>query len=326
MATTERLSEETALPLVIRSSDGERDLERWVGERRTWIGHQLLSAGALLFRGFDVASPETFNRVVMAVSGSPLEYRERSSPRSAVMGNIYSSTDYPPEYPIFLHNESSYAASWALNLLFYCHVAPVEGGETPVADTSRILGRLDPVLKRPFLERGVMYVRNFHDGVGLSWSTVFQTEDRGIVEDYCRRGGIAFEWLPENGLRTRHVRPAVARHPRLGTDVWFNHATFFNVSTLDPDIRDMLLSTFREDGLPNNTYYGDGTPIEPTVLDELRGQYTSASVKFRWEQGDVLLVDNMLTAHGRSPYRGPRQILVAMTEQVSRESLLSHAG
>jgi hypothetical protein len=119
--------------------------------------------------------------------------------------------------------------------------------------------------------------------------------------------------------RTRADAPAWKEESNYGNDRAFERSDV-------PEDRDILLSSFSEDELPNNTYYGDGTPIEPAVLDELRGQYTSASVKFRWEHGDVLLVDNMLTAHGRSPYRGPRQILVVMAEEVSCESLLSRAG
>jgi hypothetical protein len=30
--------------------------------------------------------------------------------------------------------------------------------------------------------------------------------------------------------------------------------------------------------------------------------------------GDILMVDNMLVAHGREPFSGPRKILVAMAE------------
>ena len=69
-----------------------------------------------------------------------------------------------------------------------------------------------------------------------------------------------------------------------------------------------------EENLPNNTYYGDGTAIEPHVLDELRAAYEAETVEFAWQRGDVLLLDNMLTAHGRAPFSPPRQIVVSMAE------------
>jgi alpha-ketoglutarate-dependent taurine dioxygenase len=172
-----------------------------------------------------------------------------------------------------------------------------------------------------FVEKQWMYVRNFGDGLGLPWQSVFQTTDRAVVEQHCRRAGIEVEWKSEDRLRTRAVRPAVARHPRTGELVWFNHATFFHVSTLEPSVRDEMLRQFEEEDLPTNTYYGDGSPIEPSVLDELREAYRQEEIAFPWEEGDVLMVDNMLVAHGRAPYDGARKILVGMTQPLSREEV-----
>src|SRR5215469_3745238 len=222
-----------AAPLTVHPPAGAEPVE-WAREHRASIEAALLSAGVLLFRGFGVDNAEAFNRFVEAVSEAPLEYRERSSPRSQVEGNVYTSTDYPPEFPIFLHNESSYSSAWPLKLFFACQTPAATGGETPISETRHILAELDPAIRKRFVERGVMYVRNFGPGLGLPWSTVFGTDDPAAVEAYCRNAGMRCEWLGGERLRTRHVRPAVATHPRLGQEVWFNHATFFHVSTLDP--------------------------------------------------------------------------------------------
>jgi alpha-ketoglutarate-dependent taurine dioxygenase len=113
----------------------------------------------------------------------------------------------------------------------------------------------------------------------------------------------------------------VSRHPRTGELVWFNHATFFHVSTLEPTLRDSMLAEFPEGELPANTYYGDGSPIEPEVLDHLRAAYHAETVSFPWQAGDLLLLDNMLVAHGRAPYAGPRQILVGMAEPTAEDQV-----
>jgi alpha-ketoglutarate-dependent taurine dioxygenase len=166
-----------------------------------------------------------------------------------------------------------------------------------------------------------MYVRNFGDGLSLPWQTVFQTTDKSAVELYCRRAGIEFEWKPGDRLRTRQVRPVVATHPRTGETVWFNHATFFHVTTLDPRMRDALTAEFGDEDLPNNTFYGDGSGIEPQVLDELRDAYQKEMISFSWKKGDLILLDNMLTAHARAPFVGPRKILFAMAEPFTRQDI-----
>jgi alpha-ketoglutarate-dependent taurine dioxygenase len=49
--------------------------------------------------------------------------------------------------------------------------------------------------------------------------------------------------------------------------------------------------------------------------------YREAAVCFAWQKGDLLMVDNMLVAHGRAPFTGPRRILVAMAEKIEAGSL-----
>jgi alpha-ketoglutarate-dependent taurine dioxygenase len=166
-----------------------------------------------------------------------------------------------------------------------------------------------------------MYVRNFGDGFGLAWQDVFQTADKQAVERHCRAKGIETEWKEGDRLRTRAVRRALARHPKTGELVWFNHATFFHLSTLEPTVRQALLEEFEESELPTNTYYGDGSAIDPEVLEQLRAAYDAEIVRFPWQEGDLLMLDNMLVAHGRAPFSGPRQILVGMAEPVSEDQV-----
>ena len=288
------------------------DLATWAREQSAWIESRLATYGGILFRGFQIASAAQLDRVVAAVAGEPLVYRERSSPRQQVSGNVYTSTEHPPDQAIFLHNENSYQHVWPQRVFFGCVRPADSGGRTPLADTRRVYAQIDPAVRQRFIDRQVLYVRNFGDGLGLPWQVVFQTDDRSAVEAYCGTAGIEWTWRDGNRLRTRQVRPAVVRHPRTGEMAWFNHATFFHVSTLDASIRDALLSQFGEEDLPSNTYYGDGRPIEPAVLDVLRAAYAESTRTFPWQTGDLLLLDNILMAHGREPFSGARSILVGL--------------
>jgi alpha-ketoglutarate-dependent taurine dioxygenase len=268
----------------------------------------------VLFRGFSVRSIPDFEAFVRLVTPELLDYTFGSTPRSHLQSRIYTSTEYPAHQHIPLHNEQSYTLEWPLKIWFHCAQAAPEGGSTPLADSREVLRRIPAAIRERFTAKRVMYVRNYGNGLDVPWQKVFGTSDRAEVERFCRQAGIACEWKPDGELRTRQVCQAVATHPRTGEAVWFNQAHLFHVSNLDPAAREALLAVFAEEDLPRNALYGDGSPIEPEALEAIRGAYAQASVEFAWREGDVLLVDNMLVAHGRAPFRGPRKVLVAMAE------------
>lgn len=315
------LAPEQTLPLVIRPTVANPDLTRtseWLRSHQDQLNVELVKHGAILFRGFRLKTVEDVSAFAAAVSNELLEYSERSSPRSLLSDRVYTSTDYPPSQKIFLHNEHSYSMTFPMKLFFCCLIPAQRGGETPIADVRKVAARISSETRESFAQKKWMYMRNFGDGLGLTWQTAFQTSDEEVVKDYCDAHRIEYEWKADNRLRTRQVRPAFARHPRTGEAVWFNHATFFHVSTLEESMREVLMAEFEDQDLPNNTYYGDGSCIEPQVMDELRAAYEQELVRFSWEQGDIMLIDNMLTAHGRLAYAGQRKVVVAMSEPVTR--------
>ena len=307
------------LPLVVRPNAASLDLVTWAASHRELVQSLLVSNGALLFRGFSIADLSKFERFMMAVSGEPLRYTEQTSPRALLHGNIYTSTDYPPQHRIFLHNESSYSSTWPLKIAFFCATPAAIGGETPIADVRRVRIHIPEPVYRRFSEKGWMLVRNFGTGFGLSWQTAFQTNDPEEVNRHCEARGAQYEWLSQERLRIRQRRSPLARHPATNELLWFNHATFFHISTLEPEVRSQLLAEFREEDLPYNSYYGDGTAIEPDTMDLLRKAYERELVSFAWQKRDILLLDNMTVAHGRAPFSGARRIAVAMAEPYSGE-------
>jgi len=305
------------LPLLIQPNVEGVNLLNWVGNNIELVKSYLYKHGGILFRNFQISDVEEFENLIKTVSGELIEYRDRSSPRSTIHGKIYTSTDHPADQSIFLHSENSYAATYPLKIFFYCVTPARQGGETPIADTRRLYQAIPKEICDRFAQKQVMYVRNFGDGFGLPWETVFQTNNRKEVEAFCRHQGIDFEWREFNKLRTKQIRPAIAKHPHTGDLVWFNHAVFFHISTLEAGIREALLTEFTEEELPHNTYYGDGSPIEADVLDELRAIYRQETIIFPWQTGDILMLDNLLTAHGRKPFAGKRKVVVGMAEPFS---------
>jgi amino acid adenylation domain-containing protein len=309
---TRPLNGNGSLPLLVEPAIAEIDAPAWLACNRTWLDDKVAQHGGLLFRKFTVESAQQFDAFARAACRTLIEYSERSSPRTSIQGRVYTSTEHPSSQDIQLHCEQSYTLQWPLRILFCCLEPPARGGRTPIAGIREVTQSLDPALLDQFARRGVMYIRNYGGGLGLSWQEAFQTPDPESVAQYCRERAIEFEWLDESRLRTRQVRPALRRHPATGDLLWFNHALFFHVSSLEPAIRASILAGIPESDLPQNTYYGDGGPIEAHVLDTIRRAYERSTVSFPWERGDVLMLDNMLVAHGREAFEGPRRIAVAL--------------
>jgi alpha-ketoglutarate-dependent taurine dioxygenase len=314
LVTVSNLEPGESLPLAIRPAIDGVDLAGWVEGNRESVERQLLAHGAILFRGFRVKKPASFQNVIKSLSGELLEYTYRSTPRHQVEGRVYTSTEYPASESIPLHNEMAYTRSWPMKVWFCCLQAARQGGETPIADSRKVLQRIPAGIRKRFAEKRVMYVRNYDEGLDLRWQEVFQTDSRCEVEQYCKDSGIDYEWKANDGLRTRQVCQSLATHPLTKEEVWFNQAHLFHITSLPETVRAGLLANFKQEDLPRNTYYGDGSPIEEGALDEIREAFRQEARVFGWEEGDVLLVDNMLTSHGRNPYQGPRQVIVGMAE------------
>lgn len=316
-----RLPDRPVLPCVIRPAVEGVDLVAWAKSERARVDALLDEHRALLLRGFGIDHVDRFQAFVDATSnGERLEYRDRTTPRTSEGDRIYTATVHPKDQRIHPHNEGTYWIRWAMKLYFCCLRVPASGGETPIVDVRAVFDGIAPEIRAEFMRRRFMLVRNYNDGFGLPWQEVFQTQSKAEVEAFCRANRIEFAWRDGDRLTTRQVRPAVRRHPRTGELVWFNHAAFYHHSTLEPAIRDALVSEFGEDGLPYNTCFGDGAPIAPDVVRHIREAYERERVVFPWQPGDVMLLDNMSVAHAREPYTGERLVIVAMTDAVDEEA------
>ncbi len=308
---TSRLTADESLPLLVTPAAPDEDIMSLdVSELRRLLREN----GALLFRGYGIDSPARFSAFCARISDKLLDYTERSTPRSVVEGQVYTSTDYPADQHIPMHCEMAYSRKWPRIVWFYSHVAATEGGETPLCDARKVYARVPQSIRERFEKDGVMYVRNFRKGIGLPWQEVYGVKTQAELERYCTAHEIDFEWKPDGVLQTRARAQATIRHPETGEAVWFNQAHLFHFTSLPGPTRQALLSAFGEQGMPRNALYGDGTPIEASTIDEIHRVYREVEVAFPWERGDVAMVENMLVSHGRRPFKGERKTLVAMAE------------
>ena len=296
------------------------DVPAWLKDIAAEVEEAVHAHGAVVIRGLPMTEVEHFAAIRNVLMSERTPYREKATPRSELGQDVFSSTDLPPSQPIRMHNENSYTLTFPGLLMFGCLTAPADGGATPTADCRKVLQALPESVVARMREVGWQLLRVYSEHISLDWRTSFATQDPQQVERYCAENLIGFAWRDDGSLRTAQIRPGIIAHPVTGEQTWFNHMLFWNSWALDEDVREALLDEFGPDGLPFGTAFGDGGPPSDAELTAIQAAYDSATVRQSWEPGDVMLVDNILAAHGRDPFRGNRQIVVAMGNPVD----LSH--
>lgn len=320
------------LPLVIEPKKKGQDLETFLGdvrEHQDELKKEILRYGGLLFRNCPIAGIEDFIQLQEALgTGEAINYAGGGAPRLKVKKSVYTSTEAPPALTLFLHNEMSYVRDYPSHIYFYCQVAPQQGGETFIADARKIYEALDPEVRDRMIEKQLKYTSRYYHESRLmdlmnkiqrghkTWIDVFETEDKGEVEEKCKANDFDLKWLGNDWLQLDRTRPATITHPVTGEKVWFCQPHLFDYNPRFLGwLRYIGLKLFycRKDTLVDEVSYADGTPIPREdiyhILDVLQDQ----SIYFPWQEGDVMVLDNVLAMHGRAPFTGKRRILTAMT-------------
>ncbi len=306
----------TNLPTLVKPVNSN-NWQDCIHDIKKLVNETLHETGGFLFRGFNVHGVDDFNCFARSFQKELLSYDYASTPRNELTGGVYTSTEYPAHQVIPLHNEQAYTLNWPLKIWFHCVTASESGGETPIADSRKIYQKISPEIREKLKQHGLLYVRNYGNGLDLTWQKAFGTDNKVEVESFCRDNDIKFLWKDDGELQTKQICQVVAEHPKSKEMVWFNQAHLFHVSNLDESIRETLISIVGIDNLPRNVYYGDGSSIEYETLDHIRTVLDECQIIFPWCEGDIMMLDNMLTAHGRSSFSGERKVIVAMAESHS---------
>ncbi|WP_326632592.1 MULTISPECIES: TauD/TfdA family dioxygenase [unclassified Streptomyces] len=301
-------------PLLRAEATG--DAPGWAAEHRDALRAVVAEHGSVLVRGLGLRDAAGTGAVFSRLATGLMTEKEVFAPRRTYSDGVYSSSKWPPNQPMCMHHELSYTLEFPGMMMFACLSAPTDGGATAVADSPTVLDALPAELTGRFEREGWLLTRSYNDEIGATVAEAFGTDDRGAVESYCHANAITFEWQPDGGLRTRQRRSAVVRHPVTGRRCWFNQIAFLNEWTMAPEVREYLVDVYGADGLPFNTRFGNGDPIAEDVVQLLNSVYEANTAREPWQAGDLMLVDNIRTAHSREPFEGPREVLVAMADPV----------
>ncbi len=339
-------SENEKLPFLVtpeKDEQAKQHLLNWIESNHSMIDEKLTTSGAVLFRGFDIQTPQDFEDVAKSIDDDLKDDYMGTSPRDKKSGFVFSASELPPHYPIMQHCEMSFLPSAPRRLFFYCHIEPEYGGETPICDFRKVYQDLDPKIREEFERKGVKHIRNYSSpnnkstaGFQLkSWLDMFHTTDKSVIEKKCAENDIICQWKENDGLRLINKSSAVKRHPATGEIAWFNHTQVFHVSAAAIEYhkihqRQKRWETFKTCLLleamtwykkltknPNeqsmHVTFGDDSPIPDEYVEHIQDVIWKNMVIHPWKKGDIICIDNFSTSHGRLPYYGPREIMVCWT-------------
>jgi alpha-ketoglutarate-dependent taurine dioxygenase len=323
---------ESRLPLLVEPQKSMKDIQDvalLLKKHNAVLKENLLKYGGLLFRNFPIADEKDFALVIKSLNtGEFINYIGGDSPRKIVTDGIYTSTEAPPWLKIPLHNELSFVKYYPRHIYFYCHVAPVDRGETIIADARKVYQNVDPEIKRIFKDKKIKYVSCYYHKSKLmefinrmqpshkSWLQVFETDKKHHVEKLCRENEFAFKWNQHDWLQISQIRPAIINHPDTQETVWFNQAHLY-------DFNPRLLGFWKYLGAKalycrkhmrlHEVFFADGKPIPRKYLYHILDVLDANTIYYPWQKGDVLVLDNILAMHGRAPFSGKRRVLTALT-------------
>jgi len=286
-------------------------------ENNLGFEEQLQINGAIKFKGVQIDSIETFQHIISAIGTKFLDYIDGTSPRTKMLNNIYSSTEYNKSKKIAMHNELSYSAKWPGKLFFSCLQPADTGGETFLADSREMLRRMNSDIVAEIEERGITYIRNLpsENGMGVSWQKAFETSDRKQLEKYCSSYGIDIEWKNDDSVRLKQNSKGIITHRTSKERVWFNQIDQFHPCQLGEELYKALISIYDvPEEFPTYVRFGDGQPISEVIVKEIIKTSDEITIAPVWQRNELLIVDNELVSHGRNSYTGNRSVIVAMSE------------
>ena len=272
----------------------------------------MLQHGAILFRDFPIDGPEGFESALDAAEFVNMPYVGGAAPREEVtQGRILTANESPPSEPIPFHHEMAQVPSPPAYIFFYCEIPSETGGQTAIVHSNRVYERFRdacPDFADKIEELGVRYIRVMPDTddasspIGRSWRSTFLTDNRSEAEEKMRQAGTTWKWLEDGNLYTETATlPAIRTEPRSGQKTFFNSVVA--AYTGWTDVRNT----------PEKAVVcGDGSAVDGPGLLATAQAMNEECVAFKWQKGDMLLIDNSLVLHSRRPYTGRRRILASI--------------
>ena len=314
-----------------------------VESEKSALKDALRKEGVIMFRGYELRTPEDFEEVALALEPGLQNNYAGTSPRNSRTKFVHSASELPGHYPIMQHCEMSFLPTAPRYLFFYCYVEPSGGGETPVCDFRKVYEQMNPEIRAEFEKRGVKLIRNYSGPKSKAssdfyqlkrWDELFKTTDHAKVEEECKENDLTPTWMDDDRLKLVNTRPAMQKHPDTGEMVWFNHLQVFHREAAAIEYKHIhkrrgdffslkylvalnAITLFKrlfkkpQDEAMHMVFADNDSEIPKAYVEHVMQLIWNNLEAIPWKRGDVMMIDNFSTSHGRLPYQGPRDILVA---------------
>jgi alpha-ketoglutarate-dependent taurine dioxygenase len=280
--------------------------------------------GTLLFRGLPITNAQDFSRFAHAFGFRPHEIIGIVVNRPELAPNVAPANESPKEKLIYNHNESPQVPHAPEYIFFYCDKAPAIGGETPISSSLELFHRaqeeipdfIAEIAKKGILSQVVYKVDKQYEG-GSTLKQAFGKEIKDGDDEATKRAKIeaqiarygrgkhtTWEWT-DDGIILTHRLPAIRTQPETNLPTLFTGLAAYYKNM-------QAQGTANGRTYPTVQLFGDGSPIPEHFLARLAKITDEIRVLHKWQRGDVLVYDNVISQHGRQPWGGEQSDRVVL--------------
>lgn len=297
----------------------------------------LTERGAVLLRGFPIRSATDFSKTLAGLDLAAWDddlFREKG--RDVVSDKVFT-TDNGATLRAHggLHTENCYSPERPRWIAFYCQEAPSRGGETLLCDSVEVCAQLSGRLRRKFktASRECDYIVGESD-----YQKAFGTTDPSEIRSRCARSGCSVYQTERGGAATTRVifnHPYVVKVPETERE-----SLLLNINVWSPYGPTQVWRHFRDrhsraDWLAVHADYLSSSllwtcfkhayahlhiggrrvrelSLTSAEQQELGSAIADQLIAFPWQDGDVLLIDNLQMFHCGLLWHGARTLRVMM--------------
>lgn len=255
--------------------------------------NKLNSDGFVILRNFDfdLTSFETFSQTFCHNFHAPATRSQRK-----VNGDNFSTEVFSLNFTLLGHTEGSYRPNKNPPdvCFFMCVTPPTElGGETTLADGVQFLAELPIKIRRRFLDSGITYEMYWEKE---RWQNEFCVNSTKQLQAYLSSAlGVKYVIDENEILHLRYTTKAITRS-RAGKEV-FAPAILAHLPRVT---HSNYIDTLVYSKPSNRVYFGDGEEISDKIINQLIDIYDRIIYMHRWQEKDVLVIDNTRFLHGRT--------------------------